>query len=245
MPIVSMTEIIPANTLSNVDRETFALAPRNNQAFATCALNTIDLPGRDECFGTSNAQLIDEQRFSAGLLDDKTFWNLAFPPETLELCDTPMSLSPRSVAPTSYPINLQSFSDAPDLVEISRNSFESLETWERALDVSFAPDNTGGNRKAVDRRYACSECDRHSGSIHHRAGHAKQTAWRCPEPGCGKSYGRRDTFLRHQNAHKVDSHPCKICSKEKKQKSFKRKDHLKEHVRKCHYGKGDGDVWSF
>jgi hypothetical protein len=43
----------------------------------------------------------------------------------------------------------------------------------------------------------------------------------------------------------MDSHPCKICSRDKKQKSFKRKDHLKEHVRKCHPGKDGSGLQKF
>ena len=83
----------------------------------------------------------------------------------------------------------------------------------------------------------CGECglkfenlqglDRHTRSSLHRG-------WRCQEAGCGKTYARRDTFLRHCMKHTDSVHACSVCSRSKKHKVFKRKDHLNEHIRNCH-----------
>ena len=93
------------------------------------------------------------------------------------------------------------------------------------------------------QRLICSECglefenlqglDKHSKSTQHKA-------WRCQEVGCGKMYARRDTFLRHRIKHTDNVHPCHTCSRINKHKVFKRKDHLKEHMRNCHSRSVDG-----
>jgi hypothetical protein len=87
------------------------------------------------------------------------------------------------------------------------------------------------------QRHICQECNMLFKNLQELDQHAKRTphkAWRCAEPSCGKTYARRDTFLRHRATHKDKSHPCSICSVQNKQKVFKRKDHLKEHIRNCH-----------
>ena len=248
MPPSSMAETIPVEKLSHIDREIFTMSPRNLTSEA-CGLNTIDLFREDQWLNLRDAQLIDEQCSWVGFPEYKTFWEVSkSPPGTIELCDTPISLLAIPAALGGCPTNNQSCHDAPNFVYMSRTSSESSETWERGLNISSMPDSINQYRQAGDQRYACSECDHQLDSTDGRASHAKRiskTVWTCSEPECGKSYSRRDTFLRHQNAHKVDSHPCKICLREKKQKSFKRKDHLKEHVRKCHSGRGENDIWSF
>ena len=89
------------------------------------------------------------------------------------------------------------------------------------------------------RRLSCFECTRtfenlsalnkHTQSMSHKA-------WRCIEAGCEKTYARRDTFLRHRVAHRADAlnHVCLVCLQINKSKVFRRKDHLRDHMRKCH-----------
>jgi hypothetical protein len=85
--------------------------------------------------------------------------------------------------------------------------------------------------------HICQECNKLFKNLQELDQHTKRVphkAWRCAEPSCGKTYARRDTFLRHRAAHKDKSHPCSICAFHNKQKFFKRRDHLKEHIRNCH-----------
>jgi hypothetical protein len=85
--------------------------------------------------------------------------------------------------------------------------------------------------------HICQECNKVFRNLQELDQHTKRVphkAWRCAEPSCGKTYARRDTFLRHRATHKDKSHACSICSHHNKQKVFKRKDHLKEHIRNCH-----------
>lgn len=85
--------------------------------------------------------------------------------------------------------------------------------------------------------HICRECNKVFKNLRELDQHTKRVphkAWRCAEPSCGKTYTRRDTFLRHRAAHKDKSHACSICAFHNKQKFFKRRDHLKEHIRNCH-----------
>lgn len=112
------------------------------------------------------------------------------------------------------------------------------------LRVTSEPQLTPGQPWDVDfmqeegsQRLACSECRKDFANMRALDKHTQKTshkAWRCSEPECGKSYARRDTFLRHRAAHKENSHPCFACFREGREKVFKRKDHLREHVRSCH-----------
>jgi hypothetical protein len=107
---------------------------------------------------------------------------------------------------------------------------------ERGTTPSTFYDREGRQDDEV-QRLMCSECglefenlqglDRHTKSSLHKA-------WRCQEDGCGKTYARRDTFLRHRIKHTDSAHTCSVCSRSNKNKVFKRKDHLKEHMRNCH-----------
>jgi hypothetical protein len=85
--------------------------------------------------------------------------------------------------------------------------------------------------------HACQECNKVFRNLQELDQHTKRVphkAWKCAEPFCGRTYARRDTFLRHRATHKDKSHACYICSHHNKQKVFARKDHLKEHIRNCH-----------
>jgi len=66
----------------------------------------------------------------------------------------------------------------------------------------------------------------------------------CNYPGCGKSYYRRDVFIRHKAKHRDgESHICRLCQCLGQEKAFKRKDHLNQHVRNCHRSKESG-TWT-
>lgn len=86
---------------------------------------------------------------------------------------------------------------------------------------------------------SCSECARAFENLSALNKHTQSTshkAWRCAEAGCEKTYVRRDTFLRHRVAHRDDAlnHVCLVCLQINKRKVFRRRDHLRDHVRKCH-----------
>lgn len=88
------------------------------------------------------------------------------------------------------------------------------------------------SRPLQDRKHACRECDEVFTTGYRLEEHAKKYNHRCyvcTVPGCGKSYCRRDVLLRHTLKHKTSKLPCKVC-----QKSFKRKDHLFQHLRSQH-----------
>ena len=116
---------------------------------------------------------------------------------------------------------------------------------ERGTTPSLLSDRKGRQDEEI-QSLVCVECgldfenlqglDRHTKSSMHKG-------WRCQESGCGKTYARRDTFLRHRIKHTDSVHTCNLCSSNKKHKVFKRKDHLKEHMRNCHSRSVDGRMY--
>jgi hypothetical protein len=114
----------------------------------------------------------------------------------------------------------------------------------------FEPNSQGTSAWAQEtapeegtQRLECSACSRAFSNLTALDKHTQSTshkAWRCQETGCGKSYARRDTFLRHRSKHSDNSHSCVNCLLDGKEKVFKRKDHLREHIRSCHSKGNDG-----
>ncbi|EFO12851.2 zinc finger protein, partial [Loa loa] len=67
--------------------------------------------------------------------------------------------------------------------------------------------------------------------IEHKKTHGKPFIYECKEPNCGKKYNHSGSF----HSHKKRNHQphqlkpqCECCNK-----SFSRKDHLKEHQKRC------------
>jgi hypothetical protein len=144
----------------------------------------------------------------------------------------------------AYPSSIDAYAEPRGFVNQRHIPFiATLETkHEPGTSPSMLSDNDRRNDDEV-QRLICLECglefenlqglDRHTKSSQHKA-------WRCQESGCGKTYARRDTYLRHRIKHTDSVHACNICSRSKKNKVFKRKDHLKEHMRNCHSRSVDG-----
>jgi hypothetical protein len=89
----------------------------------------------------------------------------------------------------------------------------------------------------VSQQLKCSACHKTFSNLRALDKHTQSTshkAWKCREPGCNKSYARRDVFLRHRSKHSDNSHSCLSCLRDGKEKVFKRKDHLNEHIRSRH-----------
>ncbi|EME49263.1 hypothetical protein DOTSEDRAFT_68136 [Dothistroma septosporum NZE10] len=86
-------------------------------------------------------------------------------------------------------------------------------------------------------RHRCKECDSRfltASSLETHARDLFHKTFVCSEPGCDKSYCRMDLYTRHKKDHKPSKmHFCDHCPRNRA-KSFKRKDHLTQHVRNCH-----------
>jgi hypothetical protein len=95
----------------------------------------------------------------------------------------------------------------------------------------------------VSQGLECSACSQRFNNLRALDKHTQSTshkAWRCSEAGCGKSYARRDTLLRHRSKHSDNGYSCLDCRRDGKEKVFKRKDHLNEHIRSRHSRSNDG-----
>lgn len=145
-----------------------------------------------------------------------------------------------SFAELAHPPSVDPYAQQGGIVSHRSSPYTSLGMTKQEHGTTPQTASDRENRHEDEaQRLMCSECglefenlqglDKHSRSSLHKA-------WRCHEPGCGKTYARRDTFLRHRIKHTDSVHVCHICLRGNKQKVFKRKDHLKEHIRNCHSG---------
>jgi hypothetical protein len=114
-----------------------------------------------------------------------------------------------------------------------------LQAQRRPAKLSTSSWDTDCSQDESSQRLSCSECTRAFDNLSALNKHTQSTshkAWRCVEAGCEKTYARRDTFLRHRVAHRDDAlnHVCLVCLQLNKRKVFRRKDHLRDHMRNCH-----------
>ncbi|TKA69049.1 hypothetical protein B0A55_08718 [Friedmanniomyces simplex] len=108
-------------------------------------------------------------------------------------------------------------------------------------------DSGDSTRDENEPRFTCSQCRDSFRTYYTLESHARETAHRayvCPEPGCKSQYYRRDSFVRHIKTHRESGlHVCMICERSKHRKTFKRKDHLRQHIQQLHPGHSVQD-WS-
>ena len=120
----------------------------------------------------------------------------------------------------------------------SVDNFAFHEPWST---LSFAPQSLlggGANHSSEELRYVCKWCSEPFLTSQSLEAHAKSEGHRtyvCNEGGCGRTFARRDTFVRHMTTHRnSDVHTCRICLQRSKRRIFKRKDHLYQHMRNRH-----------
>ncbi|KAF4611365.1 hypothetical protein G7Y89_g15648 [Cudoniella acicularis] len=88
-------------------------------------------------------------------------------------------------------------------------------------------------------RYSCAECQENFEDQQQLEIHTSSTmhaAYVCQFPDCGSESTRYSDLLRHQLTHKtnVPRYPCTHCRKYRGSNGFKRKDHLRQHIRNYH-----------
>lgn len=105
----------------------------------------------------------------------------------------------------------------------------------RAETTRHAPyDRSEGARTG---RWQCLDCTEVFSKAMLLDAHAKKSrhrAYKCPE--CTKTYVRQSTLARHRAAAHSSSmdHPCVLCREASHPKTFRRKDHLQQHLREVH-----------
>lgn len=89
-------------------------------------------------------------------------------------------------------------------------------------------------------KYSCAQCGevfdvKYSLDFHGE--YTMHAAYVCKYPDCGSESTRIADLHRHQLAHKVNvpRHPCPHCRNYRGSNGFKRKDHLRQHIRNYHH----------
>ncbi|KAF2098172.1 hypothetical protein NA57DRAFT_57338 [Rhizodiscina lignyota] len=95
------------------------------------------------------------------------------------------------------------------------------------LDVeNTAPGNLPGSTSAPPDDAAVHLNDNSSSD--------SQAQFACTEPGCDRTYHLASSLSRHRATHTSRRFPCKYCRKYQGEDAFKRKDHLRQHIQRCH-----------
>jgi hypothetical protein len=115
----------------------------------------------------------------------------------------------------------------PDLLAASRYD-------EHQVSATVRAESHRDNEVQAIKCFECRQIFENLQSLDHHTKTESHKGWRCSEEGCGKTYPRRDTLVRHQLKHSPKAHACNECAKGNKRKFFARKDHLNEHIRKRH-----------
>jgi len=89
-------------------------------------------------------------------------------------------------------------------------------------------------------KYRCAQCHSDFERQKNLDQHGEETmhaAYKCRYPGCASESTRIGDLHRHQLKHKqkVPRHPCPHCRKYRGNNGFKRKDHLRQHIRNYHH----------
>ncbi|ESZ92402.1 hypothetical protein SBOR_7210 [Sclerotinia borealis F-4128] len=100
----------------------------------------------------------------------------------------------------------------------------------------FHPGNYSGYS---DKIFACHQCGdgfMNTGQLDQHGRNSGHSAYLCHYPDCVTTTGRIDDLIRHQSCHKskVPRHPCLHCRTYRGNNGFKRKDHLRQHIRNYH-----------
>lgn len=83
----------------------------------------------------------------------------------------------------------------------------------------------------------CLQCNQHFRSATELARHARESQHAAFKCKCGSTFQGIYDLKRHQNRHQpgTPAHPCLYCSRHRGERGFRRKDHLTQHIRRCHH----------
>ncbi|KAN0119341.1 hypothetical protein V8E51_001549 [Hyaloscypha variabilis] len=101
-------------------------------------------------------------------------------------------------------------------------------------------------RDHQDFKYLCAQCGTGFDTISQLDDHGQETmhsAYVCRYPECTSEATRSAEMSRHHLTHRKSTprHACPHCRKYRGENGFKRKDHLRQHIRNYHHIDVDGD----
>ena len=89
-------------------------------------------------------------------------------------------------------------------------------------------------------KYECGQCGllfNSTGLLDEHGGETMHNAYVCQYPGCKSESTRLNDLIRHQWTHKKNGprHSCPHCHTYRGKNGFRRKDHLRQHIRNYHH----------
>ncbi|KAK1506138.1 hypothetical protein CTAM01_03473 [Colletotrichum tamarilloi] len=113
----------------------------------------------------------------------------------------------------------------------------------RELDAhQRRPHLEGHERIEMGHPFACVECSvefRNKSKLREHANEAQHNPFAC---SCGKNFARLDVLYRHLDSMGTDmpKFPCQFCKSHRGENGFRRRDHLRQHVRGYHRFEAEG-----
>ncbi|KAK1719746.1 hypothetical protein BDP67DRAFT_131685 [Colletotrichum lupini] len=104
------------------------------------------------------------------------------------------------------------------------------------------PHLEGHERIEMGHPFACVECSvefRNKSKLQEHANEAQHNPFAC---SCGKNFARLDVLHRHLDSMGTDmpKFPCQFCKSHRGENGFRRRDHLRQHVRGYHRFEAEG-----
>lgn len=161
-------------------------------------------------------------------------YQAACPPSTTTLSD--VSSDDSSYTSWHGPRDVGSISDIEDEAAKWDETSDSAIQARVSRSRSQAPSMGSGSEPGWDSNRTCRDCSTTFTRVFELEEHAKISGHKpfgCEE--CDSWFPRRDSWRRHANVHSSRGrHPCPYCPKYQEKHAFKRKDHLRKHLRNVH-----------
>ena len=138
---------------------------------------------------------------------------------------------------STYPIpQMDTVNASGSMTRISSHAQTDYASSDAASELSTEGSPTLSLSSCPGNGHICSQCNQHFSRVAEMEDHAREAKHKpfaCSQ--CSRLFSRQDALTRHRGIHKSQKrYPCEHCEKYRGQDAFKRRDHLRQHLRKKH-----------